>query len=677
MSGGVDPKREHSPWSAITGHDRQCPGPRGQLREGEQVLMSQSGSAPRPASHRSPKASPEEAVSSPRPSQPSPQASILSRDDSQAPTQGPGGAGGSVVRTEEGGRPASPGARTSDVHGMLNAPEPRHPRYPGGMAAFPGHPGESQSPRPPVLGATPHGQGASPFNPYDFQSQQTPATAQAGYPPLAPESLQALPAPNAQRDSPTIGQPLPPLGMPRRILTPRSPRVTSLSRAARRNEELLQNPLPRQPSVPEVQDVSPRSRPAVLRAPAPRTLPPSHTFGTALPPPSLSPVTSRSLSQPIVGHTFPASVQSSDYLHSTNRPPLPGSAAARTPSQPLASNTPPGGPGATETRWSTGNYGSLAGLSWGRGLPVGESQHLLTITPQYGEEIVVPVDTHQGSKTQDQKRQKNAIASARFRTRKKEREHQLEVDNHELGLRVRELEAEREFYRSERNRLRDIVARTPSISHWANGPPSPVPTRGVQGSFAAEGGTAGPGGQPVSNPGGTSPATRRRRGAPQARSPPRAGVSYTAESSTVASAPRHQGHTSYTQPPAYSYGAPEPSMAEPPARRRRIEHEPQFTTPTYGPPPPTLPPMAAQPAYSLNPPRHAPTSPGLPRLPPLRMSQPSPGAEHPPQPQPGAGVLPPPPQQTQQQEPDPLSYSRSYETTWSQGPQARQEGGQR
>jgi hypothetical protein len=639
--------------------------------------MSQGGSAPRPASRRSPKTSPEAAFSSPHLSQPSPQASLLPRDDSQAPTHGPGGASSNVVKSEEGGRPASSGVRTSDVHGILNASE-SHRRYPLGMAAFPGRPAEAESSRPAMGASTPHGPGTSPFNPYVFQGQQPPAASQPGYPPPASETVPGLPMTSAQRASPTSGTSLPPLGVPRRILTPRSPRVTSLSRAARRNEGLQQNPLSRQPTLREsagFHDISPRSRPTVLSGPIPRALPQSDTLGVALAPRTLSPIAARSLSQPIVGHTLPPTL-APDYLHSSNRPPLPGSGPTRMPSQPtLLRETQTSGP-VGETRWSTGNYGSLAGLPWGRGLPVGESQHLLTITPQYGEEILVPVDTHQGSKTQDQKRQKNAIASARFRTRKKEREHQLEVDNHELGLRVRELEAEREFYRNERNRLRDIVSRTPTISQWANGPPSPVSNR-EQGNFPPEGGhPTGPshsqGG--LDQPMNASPAARRRRG-PHTRSPPRVGVSYAAESSTMAGAPRPQGHP-YAHPPPYPYGPGEPSMAEPPARRRRIEHEPQFTTPTYGPPPPTTLPPLAQPTYVLNPARHPPTSPGLPRLPPLRMDQPSPGSEHLPQPQPGStpGAPPPP---LPQQGPYPPAYSRSYETGWAMAPPGQQEGGQR
>ncbi|KAK3934153.1 hypothetical protein QBC46DRAFT_87538 [Diplogelasinospora grovesii] len=110
-------------------------------------------------------------------------------------------------------------------------------------------------------------------------------------------------------------------------------------------------------------------------------------------------------------------------------------------------------------------------------------QHVLTITPTHGEEIFVPVDVHQASKQADEKRLRNAGASARFRLRKKQREEEskaelqklenqnrdLERTIHELQNRNKELEAEREFYRNDRNRLREIVARTAEIS---GGPPS-------------------------------------------------------------------------------------------------------------------------------------------------------------------------------------------------------------
>jgi hypothetical protein len=640
--------------------------------------MSQRGSAPRPASHRSAKPSPETAFSSPGLSQPSPQANTLHYDDSRPPPHDPARYRDQVKR-EEGELPST-SARTSSLHGMLNASEFSH-QYSGSAAGFPGKSMEGEGLRP-MTGVPPSQKTTSlSSNSYVFQGREgreTSAASVPGYPPPVGEEVPGFPA---QRGSPTGSlPPLPPLGMPRRILTPRSPHVTSQSRAARRNEELQQNPLPRQPSIPEFQDVSPRSRPTLLGPPQQRAPPHAQGVAAAPPPPALSPIAARSLSQPVVSHGLPPKL-APDYLQSSTRPPLPGPGPARYPSQPgPARETPSSGPGG-ETRWSTSNYGSLAGLPWGRNLPVGESQHLLTITPQYGEEIVVPVDTHQGSKTQDQKRQKNAIASARFRTRKKEREHQLEMDNHELGVRVRELEAERDFYRNERNRLKDIVSQTPSISQWADGPPSPVSNR-EQVSFQAEreygaGSSLGHGGQDQSS------STARRRRGPQPRSPPRTGQSHAVESSAMGSAPRPQGQ-SHPHATSYSLGHPEQSMSEPPARRRRLD-EPEFTMPTYGPPPPvtTLPPMVPTPPYGLNPPRLPPTSPGPPRLPPLRMDQPSPGVENIPRSQPGVGPGgPPPPPPLHQSAAQHTSYNpafgRSYDVGWTQAPPpGPQDGGRR
>jgi hypothetical protein len=647
--------------------------------------MSQRGSAPRPASHRSPKTSPEAAFSSPRSSPSSPQTGTRRGDGPPAPTHDPGAASNAV--TDDGGRWEPSGARTSDVHGILNTSE-YNPRHSNNTTSFPGQAAEEEQSRS-AMGDP--GQSAGAFYSYVFQGQQNLVTPQPMYPPLAPSSAPGLPTSSVERGSPTIGPPLPPLGVPRRMLTPRSPRVTSFSRAARRTEEARQNPLPRQPSLPgsaSSQDVSPRSGQTTLGPPALRG-PQSLAQGGALPPPTLSPVAPRSLSQPIPGHALPPAM-ATEYSHSSGRAPLLGPGRTPYPPQPpLGRDVPTAGP-LGETRWSssTGGYGSLGGVSWARGMPMGESQHLLTITPQFGEEIVVPVDTHQGSKTQDQKRQKNAIASARFRTRKKEREHQLEVDNHELAVRVRELEGERDFYRRERNRLRDIVSRTPNISEWANGPPSPVSHRS-QGNFQTEGGpmagaSHGQGGSVTDQSMSGGSPVRRRRG-PTTRSPSLGGVSYSAESGIMAGAPRRQGHAP-AHPPPYSYGPPEPSMAEPPARRRRIEHDPQFTTPSYGPlQPNTLLPPAAAPAppYGLNPPRHFPASPGIARLPPLRMDQTSPTSEHPPQLQPGSGPgAPPLPQQAQQPPPHqptyPTPYNRpSYDPGWSSAPQGPQDGGQR
>ncbi|KAL2257367.1 hypothetical protein VTK26DRAFT_263 [Humicola hyalothermophila] len=124
-----------------------------------------------------------------------------------------------------------------------------------------------------------------------------------------------------------------------------------------------------------------------------------------------------------------------------------------------------------------------------RNLPIIKCQPVLTITSSRGKEIVVPVDVRRGSKAADDKRRGNAAASARFRKRKKERERsqqeelqklenanrELESRNEELAKRCQELEAQRDFYRNDRNRLRDIVSQLPGGKEWGErGPTSPI-----------------------------------------------------------------------------------------------------------------------------------------------------------------------------------------------------------
>lgn len=138
--------------------------------------------------------------------------------------------------------------------------------------------------------------------------------------------------PTAQHSSPPT----------RRILRPKSRRATSLSRGT------------------------------PLSTPAPRLAQPQG-LDTTLPP------LAHSLSPPIISHALPTP----NYVHSTKRP-LPYQDPA--PFAALPRDTPTSGPG-SDTRWSTGNDGSLGGLRRARGLPVGESQHLLTITPQDGERL--------------------------------------------------------------------------------------------------------------------------------------------------------------------------------------------------------------------------------------------------------------------------------------------------
>ncbi|CAJ2506409.1 Uu.00g005390.m01.CDS01 [Anthostomella pinea] len=214
-------------------------------------------------------------------------------------------------------------------------------------------------------------------------------------------------------------------------------------------------------------------------------------------------------------------------------------------------------------------------------MPGSEGHAAFQIAPTQGDNIIVPIEMYQGSKQADEKRQRNAGASARFRQRKKDREVQqainiqkLEAQNREVEKRLQDAEAERDRYRAERDRLRDIVYRTPGTSELAfQGPPSPNSARSG-GSFAER--------SPL------VPATR----------PP-------------------------TSMPIQQYGAADPTTGERASRRRRTDSQLEYSSHAYGSTPSTLPPIH-QPSYptTLSQPG-TPSAGAPPRLPPLRSDPPS------------------------------------------------------
>ncbi|KAI1175988.1 hypothetical protein F4777DRAFT_578413 [Nemania sp. FL0916] len=217
-------------------------------------------------------------------------------------------------------------------------------------------------------------------------------------------------------------------------------------------------------------------------------------------------------------------------------------------------------------RWPGGNEQVMQYESPGvRGFAFGEGQAALRIQPAHGEAFIVPVDTHQGSRQADEKRQRNAGASQRFRKRKKDRETQerlehqrMESQYREMEARIQTLENDRERLRSDRDRLRDIVYRTPSLSDLAyQGPPSPD----------------------RSSESGPSPLSSRTR-----------------------------------------YGTADPETGERSSQRRRTDPQVEFMTSPYGSAPESLPPIAPS-AYpgSIS---HPGTPAGRsqpPQLPPLRL----------------------------------------------------------
>ena len=109
---------------------------------------------------------------------------------------------------------------------------------------------------------------------------------------------------------------------------------------------------------------------------------------------------------------------------------------------------------------------------------------VLTMTTSEGS-YNVPVDVHHASRLADEKRARNAGASARFRQRRKEKEkdanntiERLQTQTRDQERRISELEQERDFYRGERDRLRDVVFKTPELKHHAMWrPPSPQSLR--------------------------------------------------------------------------------------------------------------------------------------------------------------------------------------------------------
>ncbi|KAL2018800.1 hypothetical protein VTK56DRAFT_358 [Thermocarpiscus australiensis] len=630
--------------------------------------MSQGGSAPRPASRRSSRSPATAAASSPplRPSH-------GRQGDSRAR---PLHDHGRVAVSEGDGRGQQPRSRAADSGGISNPAGPR------GVPPAEASPSLQQpsavggSPRP-AMGTGQYTAEGSPSGPFAYQgpSTGTPQPTNPTAPPTTTSSPAGAPA-TAERGFPQGVQPYPLAA--RRILTPKSPRTSSLSRAAMRTVEAqhltsLPAPTPKGVTSHDVQTLG--------GGPAPIGGPPQ--FHNPIPPgqetaalTQTRPTSglSRSLSQPSSSHGL-ASAPPLEPLQPvglkrehSGRPVFSGPQFAA----PVPANRGLSAPGLLgEGRWGPGLPSALpAGGSGIGNLRITEGQTLLTITPRYGEEIVVPVDVHQGSKQQDEKRQKNAGASARFRQRKKEREREqqeemqrlenrnreLEQQNGELGKRCRELEAERDFYRSERNRLRDLVSRTPGISEWADrGPPSPISSRSGA-SMAPD----------------TSALHAQRPPPPPSQAPSQPQSHQVPYPHTLAHPHPH--------PRASSYG--DSSVLEPPTRRRRTDSEPQRPTTSYNlVPPASLPPIAGPPPPPPHPPAfgipqspHMTPPPGSTRLPPLRFDQPRPPSTTPP---PLPSGLPPP--AIPPHPPGPYSSLGKvpHETGWATDPRGQTEGGPR
>jgi hypothetical protein len=551
----------------------QCPGPRDQLGLGDQDSMSQKPSASRPASRSPPDGQ--------RTSLPS----IQVRDDlrqagRQVERQRPVSAGRGLQlqpspqrlrdpqpsRSVEDWRGSGP-SRDLGVHSILNPSDPEPTRAtgrPSGPAI-----GSPLSVTGPQFGASP-----SRGTPHTFSSLQ-PATT-------TPPKVEGYPSSYPQA---------------RRILTPRSPsRALSSSRGrGRATIDAQRSPFltSRGRAYTTETEQSSGSPPVLATSQSqqhygfpPSTSTPSDDRRTSMPSmndPRQAPL-SQSASPSISASSLNPSAQTSPasfLFHKSGQGPpssyFPGSSFApsmnQTPGgggmQGMQYQGTPEGPYSAPASQTPGGSSSLSSTNAGSSRQTSASDpiQVLTITTSSGQ-YQVPVDVHQASRLADEKRARNAGASARFRQRRKEKEREastsiekLQTNTRDLERRLRETEQERDFYRGERDRFRDVVFRTPEMRHLAmQTPPSPRTMRGNT-SFT--------------NPG-------QLLGGPA--------------------------------PPPPGFGSqPPPSMNDTAPRRRRINTQGDYATLPYSvSPSSTLPPVQAA-SYAPGPPQ------GIQSLPPLRL----------------------------------------------------------
>lgn len=340
-------------------------------------------------------------------------------------------------------KPPAPGSSSLGMYSISN-PSPYQPTQDATAQAPPPRPWPQDSPArgPPVEQPGPH----------------VPRTFYSG-PPLS-ASLPTTPAGKAAssgRGSPAVGYPFPSTE-PRRILSPKSPRRSSLQ-----FEHAAQDSRGYRPAV---QSTAGAKRPYNAEGPEGYHRVP-HGPPQGPPQPAVDPYRP---SENIHRHSTAA-------VDSHGRPPNPTGPIypphGPPPPAPHQTNVPPA---VAPPNWpeSVQRHGAL--LS-------GEGQAYIQL-PGSSVPIPIEVDYSHASRKADEKRQRNAKASTRHRRKKKTIQEEtarqlqdLREERYEIHRRMEEVARQREFYREERNRLRDLVARTPGISHHANGPPSPPPVQ--------------------------------------------------------------------------------------------------------------------------------------------------------------------------------------------------------
>lgn len=447
----------------------QCRRLRDHLRIGEQDLMSEKDPASRldPSSQAvSPHAA---ASSSPTSLQPNPR---TGGGEPPADRQSPEGS--RLPRTNGDLTQPHP-HRAIGVHTILNPTD--------SQGAFTNNYPRTQQPARevshPNTTARPYDSSPTAQRPYSYPGHGTLRGQQASPTPPLGSPASGL---SSDRASPNVLHPYPVGGTSRLYLTPRSPRASSANQGPiRRPGSSQQAPfLPAAPSgigrLYQIDNAAPGPPPSP-RSGHPLPLAPYFGgMGTPRGTPTSSEPPSRPLSQPaatpfaVPGQRSPSNQGPPSHIRPQGFPsPYPSSNLSYPPSLPHSGSR---------------RMGSFSGISH-QGFTISDGQPILSINPEGGERMLIPVNTDHASKAADEKRQRNAGASARFRQRKKDKDEakdvtlrRMEGQNRELERRNRDLEAELDRMRADRNRLRDIVAQTPGISDLAyQGPPSPAPRR--------------------------------------------------------------------------------------------------------------------------------------------------------------------------------------------------------
>lgn len=564
----------------------QCTDPRDQECVGDQVSMSQRGLGPLP------------------PSRFSSRSPVGNEQFSHFTSQRyePSGLSPEV------GRAAQHSAKSFGVHNILN-PSDSHSMGPDNSGRPPSRAREAEAFQP--ASSTPYGIPRPYLHGHAATSSLPTTPVAAGVTPTGRPPI-------SERNSPSSAYPFPVMNPQRKILSPKPPRALSLGQALPPRDldprhSLAPSMAPtKRPYEPDTPD-EPRHAPGLHQSSG---IASGQNTPMVTPPRDFSQPLARPLDAPQVPPTIPPPGDLQSRPHGLHTPSqfqhgITGLSASR----PISRMEGPteGTPPWPEMLRRQGS--SFVGM---------ESQQAYMTLPGSDTPIPVQVDYSQASKKADEKRQRNAKASTRHRRKKKTLQEEnmkqlqeLKEERQQMLQRLEELEAHRDFYRDERNRLREIVARTPTISNHAAGPQSPILSKSI--SFADR-------------------------------------------------SPLMQSH--HIPTPTQGYVS-EVSSAERPGPVRRTDDRPDFSPPVYGAlsggPTHGLPSMHS-PAYGVPPPRpsSATSSASGERLPPLRVM------EGPPPPMHGLG-------HGQPQEQDlrtgqwRAAQSTHFETGWATAPRKHQD----